>query len=98
MKTPRIYRCSIALSAFLITTSGAANAHAGPMFVYLVVDPTTTAGAGVPAVNSMTVTSSRSGAGSWHLYAVDDSTTDFGIRNYSITLSPGAGGSIPAIN
>jgi hypothetical protein len=63
-----------------------------------VVDPTTTAGAGVPAVNSMTVTSSRSGAGSWHLYAVDDSTTDFGIRNYSITLSPGAGGSIPAIN
>jgi len=72
----------------------AATANAGPMFLYMVVDPTTTAGAGVAPVNGLSPTSSRSGAGTWHLYAVDDSTTDFGIRNYNITLN----GTIPAVN
>jgi len=64
------------------------------MFVYLVVDPATTAGAGVPLSNTLSVTSSRSGAGTWHLYAVDDQTNEFGIRSYNVALT----GTVPAVN
>jgi len=71
-------------------------AQAGPMYVYLVTDPATTAGAAVPASNGMSVASSRSGVGTWHLYAVDDLAGDFGIRSYSVTL--GGSTTIPAVN
>jgi hypothetical protein len=65
----------------------AATANAGPLYVFVVQDPANTAGAGVAAVDGMSVTSTRSGAGTWHLYAVDDGTTTFGIKNYSVTLT-----------
>jgi hypothetical protein len=57
------------------------------MYVFVVQDPATTAGAGVAADSGMTVTSTRSGPGTWHLYAVDDGLTTFGIKNYSVTLA-----------
>jgi hypothetical protein len=45
----------------------------------LLLNPPTTAGPGV--------TSTRSGSGSWQIYAVDNSNTDFGISGYYITLA-----------
>jgi hypothetical protein len=65
----------------------AAIAQAGPMYVYVVADPQSTAGAGVAAVNTMTVTSTKSGAGTFHVYAVDDVTGSFGIKSYNIKLN-----------
>jgi hypothetical protein len=57
----------------------AATANAGAMHLYLKVDPATTAGAGIPAAGGFNITSTRSGAGTWHLYAVDDVDGSFGI-------------------
>jgi hypothetical protein len=65
----------------------AAIAQAAPMFVYVVADPTTTAGAAVPATNGMTVSSSKLGAGTFQVYAVDDITGSFGIKSYNIKLN-----------
>jgi hypothetical protein len=65
----------------------AATANAGPMFIYMFVDPVSTAGAGVPAASGMTVTSSKSGVGTFQLYAVDDVTGSFGIKSYQIKLN-----------
>jgi hypothetical protein len=96
--TRTIYMLRRTFFATMALLALAATANAGPMFVYLVTDPATTAGAGIPSVNGLAPTSSRSGAGTWHLYAVDDSTTDFGIRNYQIAITPAAGGTVPAIN
>lgn len=56
----------------------ASSANAG-VILGLLTDPATTAGGGA--------LSTRSGAGSWHLYALDDSNTDFGISSYNITMS-----------
>jgi hypothetical protein len=74
-------------------------ANAGAMYAYLVIDPATTAGAAIaPIVNpgggTMAVTSTRSGANTWHLYAVDDIDNSFGIKTYNIKLN----GTLPAIN
>jgi hypothetical protein len=85
-----------------ITVLGfAAAANAGPMYVYMVIDPATTAGAGIAAIpthgTSLIVTSNKSGAGTYHLYAVDDVTGSFGIRKYQVTLAPGAGGALSTI-
>jgi len=80
--------------AILAVLGLAATASAGPMYVYLVTDPATTAGTGIAASNGMNVASSRFGVGTWHLYAVDDGAGDFGIRSYSVTLV----GTVPAIN
>jgi hypothetical protein len=74
-------------SAFMLIMLGAITAQAGPMYVFVVQDPATTAGAGVAPANGLNVTSTRSGPGTWHLYAVDDGLTTFGIRNYSVTLA-----------
>lgn len=65
----------------------AAIAQAAPMFIYVVSDPGSTAGAGVAAVNGMTVTSSKTGAGTFQVYAVDDVTGSFGIKSYNIKLN-----------
>jgi len=65
----------------------ATAAQAGPMFVYLVVDPTTTAGAAVPGAGGFSVTSSKNGAGTFQLYAVDDVTGSFGIKSYQVKLN-----------
>jgi hypothetical protein len=61
--------------AALIMASGA---NAG-VILSLLLNPTSTAGGGA--------TSTRSGNGSWQLYALDDSSTDFGISSYNIALS-----------
>jgi hypothetical protein len=53
------------------------------VLVYLLVDPPTTAGGGA--------TSTRSGAGTWHLYTVDDSPANFGISTYEVKVSATSG-------
>jgi len=63
----------------------ATGANAAVIFG-VVFDPATTAGANV--------TSTRSGAGTWHLYAVDNTNDNAGISGYNIALSP----SITAFN
>jgi hypothetical protein len=60
----------------LVVTS---SAVAGPVFLNLVVNPGTTAGGGN--------TSSRSGAGTWHLYALDTVDGSLGIHSYGVTLT-----------
>jgi hypothetical protein len=57
------------------------------MYVLLVVDPPTTAGAGIPASGGLDITSTKSGPGSFHLYAVDDVAGSFGIGSYSVKLT-----------
>jgi len=67
----------------------ATAANAGQMYFALVLDPATTAGAGVAGVarqfgtGTFTVTSNKSGAGSWHLFALDDITGSQGIAGFS---------------
>src|SRR6185503_18932740 len=46
-----------------------------------------------PAAGSFNVTSTRSGAGTWHLYALDDITGSQGLKNYQVVLN----GTIPVI-
>jgi hypothetical protein len=69
----------------------ASVANAGTVYVYLVVDPPTTAGAGIPAIagggQNMIVNSTRSGPGSWHLYAIDDADGSAGIRSFFVKLT-----------
>jgi hypothetical protein len=62
-------------------------ANAGPMYIFTVIDPATTAGAGVPASNGMAVSSSKSGPGTFQLYALDDVTGSFGIKSYQVKLN-----------
>jgi hypothetical protein len=57
------------------------------MYVWLVVDPPTTAGAGIPATGVLAVTSTKSGPSSFHLYAVDDVAGSFGLGSYSVKLT-----------
>jgi hypothetical protein len=57
------------------------------MYVFLVIDPTTTAGSGIPASNGMVVDSTKSGPGSFHLFAVDDVTGSFGIKSYQVKIN-----------
>jgi hypothetical protein len=68
-----------------------ATANAGTVYAWLVIDPATTAGAGIPVVaaagSNLAVNSSRSGAGSWHLFAVDDADASAGIRSFSVKLN-----------
>jgi hypothetical protein len=61
--------------AFLLT-----NRASGATILGIYLDPPTTAGAGA--------TSTRSGLGNFHLYAVDDNAGTFGIATYSVTLGP----------
>jgi hypothetical protein len=77
----RFFLMSVALLAM------ATAAQAGPMFVYLIVDPVATAGAGVPAAGALSISSSKSGAGTFQLYAVDDVTGSFGIKSYQVQLN-----------
>jgi hypothetical protein len=82
---------------FLAFSFTAITAHAGAVYTFLVIDPATTAGAGVDTSSGFSVTSTRSGAGTWHLYAVDDLDSSFGIRSFNVKLSPGEGGSITTV-
>jgi hypothetical protein len=60
----------------VLAISSSANAA---VIVGLLLNPATTAGAGS--------NSNRSGANTWHLYAVDDSPNNFGISSYDIVLT-----------
>lgn len=62
------------LAALIMASSANASVIVG-----LLLNPASTAGGGA--------TSTRSGAGSWQLYALDTSTTDFGISSYDILMS-----------
>src|SRR5215203_5547192 len=74
-----IYSRLASISLILAIAGGRAADAA--IVVGLVVDPTTTAGA-LPDVSSI-----YSGAGTWHLFAVDDNAGDFGISTYSVKLA-----------
>ena len=71
----------------------AATSNGGPVYLYLAINPATTAGAGIPTVaranstGTFSVTSNKSGAGSFHLYALDSGTSSFGIAYFSISLN-----------
>jgi len=88
----RTFLAGIAVLALAVT------ANAGQMYVVGVLDPTTTAGAGIAPINranstgTFTVTSSLSGAGRWHLYALDDVTGSFGLAGFSVPVGGTATG------
>jgi len=79
------------LAAFAVLGM-AATASAGQMYFALVIDPATTAGAGVAGVartfgtGTFTVTSNKSGPGSFHLFALDDITGSQGIAGFSAQI------------
>jgi hypothetical protein len=66
------------LFAGLAAVIMASSANAA-VIVGILIDPATTAGGGA--------TSTRSGPGTWQVYALDQSTTDFGISSYNITMA-----------
>src|SRR3954447_7197350 len=69
---------SFFVSFLLAAVLGGSTSHAS-VILGLLLNPGSTAGGGA--------TSTRSGNGSWQLYALDDSNTDFGISSYNITMS-----------
>jgi len=73
--------------AGLFSLGLAAIAQAGPMYVYVVADPGSTAGAGVAAQSGMTVSSSKTGVGQFQVYAVDDVDNSFGIKVFNVKLN-----------
>src|SRR5689334_5992712 len=73
--------------AIMAVLAMGAAAQASSMFVYLMVDPPNTAGAGVPGAGGFSVSSSKSGAGTFQLYAVDDITGSSGIKSYQVKLN-----------
>jgi len=81
-------------TAFACLLLLAASTARGQMYTWLVVDPPTTAGAGIPAAGGLSITSTKSGAGSFHLYAVDDVAGSFGLVSYSVKLT----GTLTSIN
>src|SRR5258705_13601414 len=71
---------SRALLLFISSAIPAATANAA-FIVALVVDPWTTAG------TTPDVTSTRSGPGTWHLFAVDDLPGQYGFNTYDVTVT-----------
>jgi hypothetical protein len=69
------------------------RAAAGPVYLALVIDPPTTAGSGVPTiprqygVGTFSVSSNKSGPGTFHLFALDATTGSFGISFFSVGLT-----------
>jgi len=80
--------------ATIAVLSLAATASAGPVSLFLIVDPATTAFARVSAVANQPTASTRSGAGTWQLYAVDEAQGSFGIAQVQAALT----GTVPAIS
>ncbi len=80
----------------------AATAHAGTVYAYLVLDPATTAGAGIATIpgggTNLAVTSTRSGAGTFHVYAVDDADGSNGLRSFFVKINPGSGGTVTSVS
>ena len=73
------HRAGTFLASFLFATVLVGSDSQASVIVGLLLNPVSTAGGGAM--------STRSGAGSWQLYALDDSNTDFGISSYNITMS-----------
>jgi hypothetical protein len=96
MKSFNVPHRRLAFFACLVLAAvvDASATHAGTVYLNMVIDPPTTAGAGVPASSGFVVNSSRSGFGTWHLYAIDDAVGSAGIRSFFIKLN----GTTPAIN
>ncbi len=69
----------------------AATANAGTVYIWLVIDPATTAGAGIAPIagggKNMVVTSTRSGPGSFHVFILDDADGSAGIRSFFVKLN-----------
>lgn len=63
---------------FLVFAACLTNSASAGVIVGLLPSPVTTAGV---------AQSTRSGPGTWHLYAIDTSNTDFGISSYNITMT-----------
>ena len=71
-------RSTLSLAGLLLATVlGASSAEATVIFG-LLSNPTSTAGGGA--------TSTRSGNGSWQLYALNDDDSSFGISSYNVTV------------
>lgn len=88
--------CGIAFVLFALLAP--IHAIAGPVYLTLVFDPATTAGAGVPTIarqfssGTFSVTSTQSGAGKWHLYALDDISGSLGLAGFSVPVGGGTSG------
>jgi hypothetical protein len=86
--------------AFLL---GAPALHAGRFYLDLIIDPTTPAFDSTPfppppPPGGFAGTSTRSGPGTWQLFALDQLDNSFGIQFFHVNLSAGSGGTIPAIS
>jgi hypothetical protein len=79
---------------FLATLFASQASEAGQVSLFLTIDPATTAGYGVLPAGGFSVSSNRSGPGTWHLFAIDDATNSFGIAQVKAQLI----GTVPAIN
>src|SRR5437016_9702560 len=78
--------------AMIVLLGLATTANAGTVYLFLAIDPPTAAGFGVATVpgpngTTMGVTSSRSGTGTFHLFAVDDADNSAGIRSFVVKLN-----------
>jgi hypothetical protein len=65
---------------FFVFAACLTNAAGASVIVGLLLNPTSTAGSGA--------NSTKSGAGTFHIYAVDDNVGTFGISSYSLTMGP----------
>src|SRR5436190_58865 len=75
------------LAIFSCVVLSASSVARGQVYLFLVVDPPTTAGSGVAPAGGFTVTSSKSGAGSFHLFAVDDVDGSYGMSVFRVKLN-----------
>jgi len=74
-------RLRISFVLLFVVALSVATANAGPVYLSLVLDPASTANAG-----GLDGTSTQSGAGTWHLFAFDDTTGSLGLASYSVTM------------
>jgi hypothetical protein len=77
MRVCRTVRSLLAILAIAFLTTSRADAAT---IVGILVNPLSTAGGGA--------TSTRSGAGTFHIYAADDNVGTFGISSYDLTIGP----------
>jgi hypothetical protein len=80
-------RLKIFFAGLIAAAMFATVANAGPVYLQFVYDPATTAGDGIAPVNGMSINSTRSGAGNWHLYALDANAGSLGLAQYNIGIT-----------
>jgi hypothetical protein len=78
-KEPKMFRNILFATLAALTTVSTANAT---VIFGLMIDPATVANTSANGVSSI-----RSGANTWQLYALDDSNSDSGISSYDVTLA-----------